>query len=100
MSKVIKKRPGTSNQWLFRLENKFRKSYLIKFDNIKWFLSYFKITSVNLCKPVHDITNSSTFTCPFESRKFGRDGEKLQKCEYLESKKSFLDETKNIFHSF
>ena len=27
-------------------------------------------------------------------------GEKLQKLEYLENKKSFLDETKNIFHSF
>ena len=25
---------------------------------------------------------------------------KLQKCEYLENEKSFLDELKNIFHSF
>ena len=27
-------------------------------------------------------------------------GKKLQKFEYLQNKKSFLDETKNIFHSF
>ena len=25
---------------------------------------------------------------------------KIQKCEYLENEKSFLDELKNIFHSF
>ena len=25
---------------------------------------------------------------------------KIQKCEYLENEKSFLDEIKNIFHSF
>ena len=35
----------------------------------------------------------------------GRQGEKegrteIQKSEYLESKKSFLDEIKNIFHTF
>ena len=30
----------------------------------------------------------------------GKDGEKLQKFEYLENEKSFLDEIKNIFHSF
>ena len=29
-----------------------------------------------------------------------RKGKKLQKFEYLENKKSFLDEMKNIFHSF
>ena len=26
--------------------------------------------------------------------------EKIQKCEYLEKEKSFLDEIKNLFHSF
>ena len=25
---------------------------------------------------------------------------KIQKCEYLKNEKSFLDEIKNIFHSF
>ena len=27
-------------------------------------------------------------------------GRKIQKCEYLENEKSFLDEIKSIFHSF
>ena len=38
--------------------------------------------------------------CRFESGKCGKEGEKLQKIEYLENEKSFLDEIKNIFHSF
>ena len=59
-----------------------------------------KITSANLCKPIHDIINYSTSTCPFGSGKCGKEGKKLQKFEYLENKKSFLDEIKNIFHSF
>ena len=59
-----------------------------------------KITSANLCKPVHDIINYSTFICPFESGKCGKEGKKIQKCEYLKNKKSFLDEIKNIFRSF
>ena len=45
-------------------------------------------------------SNYSTSGCPFESGKFGKEGKKLQKFEYLENKKSFLDEIKNIFHSF
>ena len=40
------------------------------------------------------------FHLPFESGKFGKKGKKLQKFEYLENKMSFLDEIKNIFHSF
>ena len=36
----------------------------------------------------------------FQSRKCGKEGKKLQKCEYLQNEKSFLDEIKNIFHSF
>ena len=50
----------------------------------------------NLCKPIHDIINYSTSICPFESRKCGKEVES----EYLEYEKSFLDEIKNIFHSF
>ena len=38
--------------------------------------------------------------CPFESGKCGKEGKKSQKIEYLENEKSFLDEIKNIFHSF
>ena len=48
---------------------------------------------------MRDIINCSTFICPFESGK-SRNDEKIQKFEYLENEKSFLDEIKNIFHSF
>ena len=102
------KRPGTSNQSLFRLQNKFRKIpllviyYLTKFDDI--ILSSFrvipKITSANLCKAIHDIINYSASIWPFEFGKCGKEGKKLEKFEYLENEKSFLDEIKNIFHSF
>ena len=61
-------------------------------------MSYSK--SANLCKPIYVIINYSTSFCPFESGKSGKEGKKLQKLEYLENEKSFLDEIKNIFHSF
>ena len=35
-----------------------------------------------------------------EFGKGGKEGKKLQKFEYLKNEKSFLDEIKNIFHSF
>ena len=102
------KGPGTSNQLLFRLQSKFRKMpllvihYLTKFDDI--ILSSFrvipKITSANLCKSIHDIINYSTSIWPFEFGKCEKEGKKLQKFEYLENETSFLDEIKNIFHSF
>ena len=44
--------------------------------------------------------NYSTSICPFESVKCGKKEEKLQKFEYLENEKSFLDEIKNIFTVF
>ena len=58
-----KKGPGTSDQSLFRLQNKFRKIpllliyYLTKFDDVIkiGFRVIPKITSANLCKPIHDI---------------------------------------------
>ena len=59
-----------------------------------------KITSANLCKSIDDIINYCTFFCPFESRKSGKEGEILQKLQYLENEESFLDEIENIFHSF
>ena len=49
---------------------------------------------------MHDNINYSTSTCPANSGKFGNEGKKLQKFEYLENEKSFFDEIKNIFHSF
>ena len=59
-----------------------------------------KTAFANLCKPIHDIINYSTSTCPFESGKCGKERKKLQKFEYLEKGKSFLDEIKSIFYSF
>ena len=107
-SYLKQKGSGTSDQSLFRLQNKFRKIHLlviyslIKFDDIiqSGFWVIPKITSVNLCKPIHDIINYSTSICPFVSGKCGKEGKKLQKFEYLENKKIFLDEIKNIFHFF
>ena len=49
---------------------------------------------------MHDIINYSTSTCPFGSGNCGKEEEKIQKIEYLEKEKSFLDEIKNTFHSF
>ena len=59
-----------------------------------------KITSADFCKSVDDITNYSTSICLFESGNCGKEGKNLQKFEYLENEKSFLDEVKSIFHSF
>ena len=59
-----------------------------------------KITSANLCQLVNGIINYSTSICPIEFGKCGKERKKLQKFEYLQNEKSFLDEIKNIFHSF
>ena len=44
--------------------------------------------------------NYSISICLFESGKCVKEGKKLQKFEYLEKEKSFLDKIKNILHSF
>ena len=49
---------------------------------------------------MHDIINYSTSICPFESGKSGKEEQKIQKFEYLENGKNFLDEIKNIFTVF
>ena len=49
---------------------------------------------------MHEIINYSTSICTFESGKSGKEVEKVQKFEYLENEKSFLDEIKIIFHGF
>ena len=49
---------------------------------------------------MHDIINYSTSICPFESKTSGKEEEKIQQFEYAENGKGFLDEIKNIFHSF
>ena len=98
---------GTTAQSFFRSRNKFRKiplfaiHYLTKFDDEMessfWIIA--RITSANLCKSINDI-NYSTSTCPFGSGTCEKQGKKFQIYEYLENEKSFLDEIKNIFHSF
>ena len=102
------KEPGTGDQSQFRLRKKFRKNpllimqYLTKFDDViqSGFWVIRKILSEDLCQSIHDIRNYSTSIRPFESAKCGKEGKKLQKLEYLENKKSFLDEIEKIFHSF
>ena len=95
---------GTSDQLLFRLWKipLLIMYYLTEFDDVIYsgFWVILKIKSVNLCKPIYDIINYSTSICSFESGKCGKEEEKLQKSEYLENEKSFLDGIKNIFHSF
>ena len=49
---------------------------------------------------MHGITNYSTSISPFESGKSGKEEEKIQKFEYLENEKSFLDEIKTFFTVF
>ena len=49
---------------------------------------------------MHGIINYSTSICPFESRKKRKGRGKIQKFEYLENKKSFLDEIKTFFIVF
>ena len=49
---------------------------------------------------MHDIINHSTSIYSFESEKSQKEEEKMQKFEYFENEKSFLDEVKNIFNSF
>ena len=56
-----------------------------------------------ICKFVQDNSwhhKYSTSNCPFVSEESRKDGKKLQKFEYLENEKRFLDEIKNAFHGF
>ena len=59
-------------------------------DDVKMMWVISKITSANLCKPIYDISYSTSI-CPFESEKCGKEGEKIQKFEYLENEKSFSE---------
>ena len=76
--------------------------YLTKFHDIMQssFWVILKITPANLCNSIDDVINYSTSICPFESGKCGKKEKNLEKFEYLENEKSFLDEIKNTFHSF
>ena len=46
-----------------------------------------KITSANLCKPIHDIINYSISICPFESGKCGKEGKKYENLNISRMKK-------------
>ena len=83
------KRLGTSDQLLFRLWNKITKISLLITYSGSWVIP--KITAANLCKPIHDIINSTSI-CPFESGKCQKEGKKLQKFEYLN-----ISRTKELF---
>ena len=80
-SYLKQKGPGTSDQSLFRLQNKFRKIpllviyYLNKFDDIIYsgFWVIPKITYANLCKPIYDIINYPSSICPFQSGTCGKE---------------------------
>ena len=75
MDKVIKnKGPGISDQPVLRLWNKFIKVslLLIIWPGLMVFELFQKITPSNLCEPIHDLKNYSTFICPFESGKCGK----------------------------
>ena len=64
--------------------------------NVKKFLKYSK-NYIWKFMQVNSWLNYSTSICPLESGKCRKEGKKLQEIEYLEYKKSFLDEIKNIF---
>ena len=91
------KRPGTSDQSLFRLQNKFKKVpllvmyYLTKYlDIIKSGFGVFpKITSANLYKPVHNMISYSTFIFLFEAGKCGKEGENYKKLNLSRMKRNF-----------
>ena len=103
----IQKGSGTSHQSLLRSWNKFRKISLFViilsdqdwWCNVKQFLNYSKnyISKFTQVSSWHH--KLFHFHLSFWIRKVWK-GKKLQKFEYLENKRSFLDEIKNIFHSF
>ena len=69
--------------------------HLTKFDDVIYravFQLFQKITSANLEKPIHDSIDYSTFICPFESGKGGKEGKKLQKFDYLKNEKSIFSD--------
>ena len=97
------KGPGTSHQSLFRPWNKFRKNPLfvkVWWCHVKHFLSYSKSY---ICKFMqvnswhHKLFH---FHLTLWIWKVWKGREKIQKFKYLENENSFLDEIKNIFHSF
>ena len=93
------KGPETSHQSLFRSQNEFRKIPLFVIYCLTNLIMQFKSILELFQKfylEIYDI-NYSASICPFEYGKCWKEGKKL---EYLENENSFLDEIKNIFHSY
>ena len=67
--------------------------------NMKWFLSYCKnyICKFMQANSWHKLFK---FHLSFRVSIVWKEGKKIKKLEYFKNKKSFLDEIKNIFHSF
>ena len=101
------KGPGISDQLLFRLWNIQKNSFIIYIlpDQVCWcdikqLLSYFRncICKFMQANSWHHKLFHFHLSFWFRNRWKGRG--KIQNVEYLENEKSFLDEIKNIFHSF
>ena len=99
----------TSDQSLFRLQNVQKKvqknsfiSYILSeqvwWDNMKRFFSYFKNRICKFMQANSWHLKLCQFRLSFWVWRVWKGRGK--KCEYLQYKKSFLDEIKNIFHSF
>ena len=58
------------------------------------------MTPENVCKPIHDIINYSTFICPFEPGKLGKQGKKYKDLNISRTNKALLLKKKNIFIVF
>ena len=67
--------------------------------NIKWFLSYSKNYAYKFMQANSWHHKLFHFHLSFRTWKVWK-GVKIQKLKYLENEKNFLDEIKNIFHSF
>ena len=75
------------------------RAYQVWWCDIKQFLSFPKIRSANLCKPIHYIVNYSTFICPFESGKCGKARKNYKILNISRTKKAFFNEIKNTFYN-
>ena len=83
------KGPGTSYQSLKNFIISHVLSDQVWWYNIKGFLSYSKITSANLCKPIYDIINYSTSICPFVSGQCGKEGKNYKNLDISRKKRAF-----------
>ena len=54
------------------------------------------MTFANLCKPIHDIMNYSSFICLFKFGKSGKEGKQSQKFEYQKRIELFRANQKHV----